>query len=144
MVREDATIDQFIDVVVGTRKYVPSLTVLNKVDLVKKDFLKSIKYDFLPIAADKCEGIEELKDVIFKKLDLVRIYTKSQKGNDDEEPMLLRRGITVIEAGEKIHRELKEEFKAARVWGPSAKYPGQRVSPKHKLKDGDTLKIEKR
>lgn len=143
-IREDATVDQLIDTVVGTRKYVPSLTVLNKVDLVKKDFLKSINYVFLPVAADKCRGVGDVKSAVFKKLNLIRVYTKSQKGNDDEEPLLLKNGTTAIQACEKIHRSLKEEFKAARVWGPSAKYPGQRVSTNHKLKDGDTLKIEKR
>src|SRR3989338_1591514 len=49
-VREDATVDQFVDKVVGGIKYVPSLTVVNKIDLVKPEFLKSMKYEFVPVS----------------------------------------------------------------------------------------------
>lgn len=34
VVREDVTIDQFIDVVEGNRKYMPALYVMNKIDQV--------------------------------------------------------------------------------------------------------------
>lgn len=35
IVREDVTIDQFIDVVEGNRKYMPCLYVMNKIDQVR-------------------------------------------------------------------------------------------------------------
>lgn len=34
VVKEDVTIDQFIDVVEGNRKYMPALYVMNKIDQV--------------------------------------------------------------------------------------------------------------
>ncbi len=144
-IRQDATVDQFIDVVVGNRKYVPSLTVMNKVDLVKPDFLKSIKHPFVAVSADRCLGVEELKEAIFKKLRLIRVFTKSRfEGADLEAPLLVREGISVLDACEKIHRDLKAEFKAARVWGKSAKHPGQKVGGSHVLQDGDIVFIEKK
>ncbi len=144
-VREDATVDQFIDAIVGNRKYVPSLTVMNKVDLVKPEFLKSMGYQFIPISADRCTGVEELKEAIFKKLRLIRVFTKSRFEDADlEAPLLLREGSKVIDSCEKLHRDLKKEFKSARIWGPSAKHPGQKVGGDHILRDGDIIFIEKK
>lgn len=36
VVKEDVTIDQFIDVVEGNRKYMPALYVMNKIDQVRR------------------------------------------------------------------------------------------------------------
>ncbi len=144
-IREDATIDQLIDVLVGTRVYIPSLTVVNKIDLVKPEFLKKVPYDFVAVSAEKRVGIEELKQSIYDRLRLIRVYTRSRfEGVDKDEPLIVRRGTTIIQACEKIHRQLKSEFKAAKVWGPSAKHPGQRVGADHVLQDGDTFMVEKR
>lgn len=34
MIREDITIDDFVDVILGTRKYVPCLYCYNKIDAI--------------------------------------------------------------------------------------------------------------
>lgn len=143
-IRQDATVDQFIDVIVGTRKYLPSLTVVNKTDLVKPEFLKSIKYLFVPTSAEKNEGIDELKDAIWDKLQLIRVYTKTRLVESDGVPMMMRTGCTIAELCDKLHRELKTLFKYAQVWGPSAKFPGQKVGLTHVIKDGDTICIFKK
>lgn len=143
-VRQDATVDQFIDIVVGTRKYIPSLSVVNKVDLVKPEFIKSISYPFVPISAEKMQGIEELKSTIWDRLQLIRIYTKPRIGEADTIPMMMRTGSSIEDACEKLHRDLKTYFKHAQVWGTSAKFPGQKVGLSHVLADGDTICIFKK
>lgn len=143
-VRSDATVDEFIDVVVGTRKYIKSLTVLNKIDLVKPEFIKSIPFSFVPISAEKQQGTEELKDALYKKLDMIRIYTKPRLGEADTIPMMMRNGSTVGDACDQLHRELRTLFKYSQIWGPSAKFPGQKAGLEHKLKDGDVICIFKR
>lgn len=144
-VREDATIDQLVDVLVGTRMYIPSLAVVNKIDLVKPEFLKNIPYEYIPVSAEKKLGVEKLKQALYDKLALIRVYTRSRHENvDKDEPLIVRSGATIIQACEKIHRQLKSEFKAAKIWGPSAKHPGQRVGGDHVLLDGDTFMVEKR
>ena len=143
--REDATVDQLIDVLVGSRVYAPSLVVINKVDLVKADFLKKVPLEFVPLSAEKKYNIEKLKEAIFEKLKLIRVYTRSRfDGTDKDEPLIVRQGTSVGAAAEKLHRDLKTLFKAAKIWGPSAKHPGQRVGPDHLLQDGDTFMIEKK
>lgn len=144
MIRSDATVDEFIDVMVGTRKYIPSLTVLNKTDLVKPEFLKSIPFPFVPISAENGEGLEALKEVMYKKLDMIRIYTKPRLGDADTVPMMMRNGSTVGDACDKLHRELRTLFKYSQIWGPSAKFPGQKAGLDHKLADGDVICIFKR
>lgn len=143
VIRTDITTDQFIDFVIGNRKYVPSLTILNKVDLVNKDYFKQLEYkDFIPISAQKSENIEKLKKEIYKKLDLIRVYTKPRREKADlGEPMMLKRGSTIEKFCEYLHRDLKSEFRYALVWGPSAKHPGQQVGLTHKLRDKDIVSI---
>ena len=144
IIREDATPEQLIDKVNGNVKYTPSLTVLNKIDLVKPEFLKAIPYTFLPISADKNYNIDKLKEEIYKKLGVIRVFTRSRFEDADDVPLIVRGGTTIIEACGQIHRDMKENFKFAKVWGPSAKHPGQRVGPTHILKDGDVIMVETR
>jgi len=143
-IRCDATVDQFIDVIVGTRKYIPSLTVVNKTDLVKPEFLKSINYPHVPVSAEKLEGIGNLKAAIWDRLQLIRIYTKPRIGEADAIPMMMRTGATVGDMCDKLHRDLRMLFRHAQIWGPSAKFPGQKAGIDHVLKDGDTICIFKK
>lgn len=144
-IREDATVDQLIDVLVGNRVYASSLAVVNKVDLVTLEFLKKVSFEFIPVSAEKKVNTEKLKQAIYEKLKLVRVFTRSRfEGADKDEPLIVREGATIAQAVEKISRGLRSEAKAAKVWGPSAKHPGQRVGLEHVLKDGDTFMVEKR
>ena len=135
--RDDVTIDQF--------SYVPMLVLLNKVDLVDDAYLEELKKyipEFIPISADKKTNIDELKDLIFDNLDLVRVYLKPQgRKADMEDPLVIKKGSTVIDACGKLHREFVKNFRHAKVWGTSVKFPGQKVGPDHVLEDEDVLRI---
>ena len=54
----------------------------------------------------------------------------------------MEKGATVIELAKSIHKDFAEKFKFARIWGPSAKFKGQRVGKKHVLKEGDIVSID--
>lgn len=142
--RQNATVDEFIDIIVGTRKYIPSLTVLTKIDLVKKDFLSNLQFDYCAVSAETGTGIEEIKERIFQKLNLIRVYTKRRGEASDDIPLMMRDGETIADACPKLHRELLSLFKYALVWGKSAKFPGQKVGLTHKLADGDIIQIFKK
>ncbi|HLD75902.1 MAG TPA: GTPase, partial [Candidatus Norongarragalinales archaeon] len=145
LIRKDATVDQLIDVLVGNRKYIPSLTVVNKVDIAPPGSLEGVSTDLLPISAEKRENIEKLKEVIFDKLRLIRLYTKTRfKGPDMEDPMLVKTDTTVGDVCDQIHRDLRSLFKYAQVWGKSAKHPGQKVGLSHVFQDGDIFQIHKK
>jgi len=101
----------------------------------------SNEFPILPISAKEGSGIEELKDLIFKELEIIRVYTKKPgKPPDLKDPLILRKGSTVLDAAEALHKDFRKNFRYARVWG-SAKFDGQRVERNHILKDGDIVEI---
>jgi ribosome-interacting GTPase 1 len=149
MIREPGlTDDQLIDVLNGNRVYVPALTVLNKIDLVKEDFVNKVKpegHKFIPISADTNVNIEKLKESIYENLDFIRIYMRPKGGETDyREPMIMRRGCTIGDVCNKIHRNMIRDFRFAQIWGKSAKFDGQKVGLDHTLSDQDVLTIVKK
>ncbi|MEO2117474.1 MAG: GTP-binding protein [Methanocaldococcus sp.] len=149
VIREDITLEQFIDVVAGNRVYIPSLVVVNKIDLADEEYLKYIKQkleefgkDYILVSGNKGINLDLLKDKIYEKLGFIKIYLKPQgKKPDFDEPLIMRRGATVKDVCEKLHKDFVRNFRYAQVWGKSAKHPGQRVGLDHKLEDEDILTI---
>ena len=88
--------------------------------------------------------IEKLKEALFKSLDVIRVYTKEPGEKPTSEPLTVKRGTTVIEIAKKLHNELADNFKYARVWGKSVKFPGQKVGADYVLEDGDIIEIHTR
>ncbi len=143
VIREDIALEQLIDVVAGNRLYLPSITVLNKIDLVNEEYLKEVqnllKKEYIAISADRGRNLEMLRNIIFEKLGFIRVYLKPQGKKADSEPMILGRGSTVGSACDKIHADFQRNFRYAQVWGKSAKFNGQKVGLEHVLEDGDVL-----
>ncbi len=144
-IREDITQDQLIDALrANSRKYIRALFVITKSDKKTENERKVIKRK-LPnaifISTKTGEGLEELKDKILEALEIIRVYTKKVGEDPAKEPMILKRGSTVEDACRKIHKEFVKRFQFARVWGKSARFPGQRVGLDHVLEDGDILEL---
>jgi uncharacterized protein len=146
VIRQDIDDQQLIDVLTGNRVYVPSLTVMNKIDLVNAGFTnelsRKLPYSFVPVSAEAGVNIQALREEIYKRLDFVRIYMRRRTGETDfEEPMVVRGGATIGDICDKVHRGMKDEFRYALVWGKSVKFGGQRVGMTHRLMDQDVLTI---
>ena len=145
VIRQNITIDQFIDVLENNRHYPKSILVVNKIDAIDDSQLRFLHEKFknaIFISAEQKININNLKDSIFNKLDFIRIYTKDPgKAPDMKEPMIMLNNSTIKEFCTKLHRDFVDKFKYARLWGPSAKFPGQRKMLRHKLKDGDIVEI---
>ena len=146
LVRDDIDYEQLLDVLAGNRTYVPSITVMNKIDLVNSGFTnelsRKLPYRFVPISAEADLNIQALKQEIYKRLDFVRIYMRRRTGETDfEEPMIVKNGATIMEVCDKVHRNMKDDFRYAQVWGKSVRFGGQRVGVNHRLMDQDVLTI---
>ncbi len=147
VVREDINEDQLVDVLAGNRVYISALVVVNKVDLVTEEYMKTVKqrlkdWEVVPVSAMQGRGIELLKDTIYDELKFIRIFLKPQgKDADMVEPLIVREGATVAVVCEMIHRDFRRKFRYANVWGPSAKFPGQTVGLNHTMKDQDVLTL---
>ncbi|ATZ61776.2 MAG: GTP-binding protein [Methanosarcinales archaeon Met12] len=145
LIRENITIDQFIDIILGTRKYVPALQVLNKLDLISfgDNALEDlpIPNDAILISAEHGSGLDDLKDAIFEKLGFIRIYMKPRGEGVNQAPMILMKGSSVSDVCDRVHRDFKRKFRYAQVWGRSVKHRGQRVGLEHTLRDEDVLTL---
>ena len=71
---------------------------------------------------------------------LIRIRLRSQ-GVIDEGPLALEPGSTVAVVADRVHHELGTSLSGARIWGPSARFDGQRVGRDHEVLDGDIVEI---
>ena len=58
-----------------------------------------------------------------------------------DDPIALEPGSTVTDVADRIHHDLGRSFAGARVWGPSARFDGQRVGRDHLVLDGDAVEI---
>ena len=146
LVREDVSDEQLIDVLTGNRRYVPSLVVLNKVDLVNEQYLaaakKQIGTDFVPVSAERGLNMDMLAERIWETLDFIRIYLKRPDGEADfEKPLILPAGSTLRDVCKKISPRFVEGAKYAFVSGGSVKFTGQRVSLDHRPSDKDVVTI---
>ena len=146
VIRQDIDDRQLVDVLAGNRVYVPSLTVMNKIDLVNTGFTTELSsklpYDFVPVSAEANVNMQALREEIYRRLNFVRIYMRRRTGETDfDEPMVVRGGATIGDICDRVHRGMKDEFRYAQVWGRSVKFGGQRVGMTHQLMDQDVLTI---
>jgi hypothetical protein len=142
LIRSGVDIDQFIDCIEANKKYLPGIIVANKIDTCKNiKKLNKIKPN-LKISALRKKNIEGLKELIFEKLDFIRIYMKEPgKDADLEEPLIMRVGDSVGVVCRKLHKDFVKNFKFCKVSGPSSKFANQKLGLTHVLRDGDVLEL---
>ncbi|MBN1644845.1 GTP-binding protein [Candidatus Woesearchaeota archaeon] len=146
VIRSPVDIDMLIDSSIGNRVYMPAITVITKIDAVdskkREKLIKEIRPD-LVVSAEKGEGIYELKEEIFQKLNFIRVFMKEIGKNPDlEEPMIVKRHTTIEGICNRIHRDFVKKFRYAKIWGKGAKFPGQIFLKLDKeLVDGDIIEI---
>ncbi len=132
--------------------YRPAIVLANKADLpgAKERYMRLYRYLaerrersvwLLPVSARTGLNLDKLGELLFRRLGIIRVYTKKPNAEPSKTPVVLPRGSTVRDLAEHIHSDLIEHFLYAKVWGPSAKYPGERVGLDHVLEDGDIVEI---
>lgn len=103
------------------------------------------KYDhsfaIIPVSAETNKGKTELKTEIFKALEIIRVYTKEPREKPSEKPVVLRRDATVADLIRKLPKVFQEQFKYAKVMGPSAKFDMELVGLTHILSDQDIVQV---
>jgi len=145
--RNDYGEDELIDVIVGNRKYMPCLYVYNKIDQISIEEVDRIAHQphCVVISCNMLLNLDYLKDMMWKYLALITVYTKKPgKKPDFDDGLILRSNSTVEHACHTIHRTLAQDFKYAQVWGRSAKYNGQHVGLSHKLCHEDVVLVMKK
>ena len=86
------------------------------------------------------DSLDRLREAIWGLTGLIRVWPR-RDGAIDEEPFALRAGATVTDLADQVHHELGRSCAGGRVWGPSARFGGQRVGRGHVLADGDVVEV---
>jgi small GTP-binding protein len=122
----------------------PSLLAVTKVDEAGEGALERVAAAAdLPVVGVSVlddESLDGLREAIWGLTGLVRVWLR-HAGDVDEEPLALAAGSTVADVADRIHHELGAAAGGARIWGPSARFDGQRVGRAHVVADGDTVEV---
>ncbi|KAK7468578.1 Ribosome-interacting GTPase 2 [Stygiomarasmius scandens] len=119
MIREDITTDEFIDVLIGNRKYIPCLYVYNKIDSISLEQVDKLARTphTVVISCEMDLNLDYLVDRMWEELNMVKIYTKKRGAHPDlKDPVCLRKGATIENVCNSIHRSLVPNFRYALVW----------------------------
>jgi hypothetical protein len=128
--------------------HIKTVVVANKMDVEgAKDRLEIFKemmgnrFRIIEVSAETGQGLDQLKAELYRLLGVIRIYSKLPgKPADMTAPFTIPIGGTVLDFAEKVHSELAENLKSAKVWG-SARFDGMSVTKDHVLQDKDIVEL---
>lgn len=131
-----------------TIAHIKTLLVANKIDtpgaadrleIVREMF--ATRFPIHVIAAEHGTGLEDLRNTIYRELNVIRVYTKQPgKPPDLESPFTCPVGSTLIEFAALVHRDFADSLKSARMWGTGV-FDGQAVGREHVLHDKDVVEL---
>lgn len=136
----------------GFEVVIPTLLAANKSDsagaaevLADLTEIFGDRFPIVRISVETEAGLDEFARALFDGMQIIRVHTKQPgKEPDMDEPFVLPAGSSVHELARKIHKEVLENFKYARLWGSSGRFQGQRVGEDHVLEDGDVVELHTR
>ncbi|MGQ4833416.1 MAG: TGS domain-containing protein [Candidatus Asgardarchaeia archaeon] len=141
------TLREIVDSMDESIVYKKALVVATKGDLpgTAKEYqklLKKVKNKFkvIPTSALKHKGLDDFLEESFKQLNLIRIWTKSEKGLADR-PLVMKKGATVKDVARRIHSRFLKYFKYAVIRRIDERIPAKRVGLNYEVKDGDIIQI---
>jgi small GTP-binding protein len=94
----------------------------------------------LPVSILDDASLDAFRDAVWRLTGLIRVRLRSGAVVEDE-PLALEPGATVTDVADAVHHDLAERLVGARVWGPSARFDGQRVGREHVVLDGDVVEV---
>ncbi|MBQ9454670.1 MAG: 50S ribosome-binding GTPase [Thermoguttaceae bacterium] len=104
--------------------------------------LADFQFEEFPISATEMTGVEELRNAIYRAMNVVRVYTKlpTSKTADMDRPFTLPVGSTLLDLAGLIHKDYIEKLKFARIWG-SAVHDGTPMKGDYVLNDCDICEL---
>jgi len=108
----------------------------NVVSLIEREFPERFELFSIDLNGRNAE----LRKKIFEYIDVIRVYTKPPgKEADFSEPVILKKGSTVIDAAYTIHKDFAEKLKYARLWRDRVN--GRMTKRDLVLLDGDVIEF---
>jgi small GTP-binding protein len=96
--------------------------------------------EVIPVSVIDETSLEAFRDAVWRLTGLIRVRLRTA-GTTDPDPLALPPDSTVEDVADWVHHDLATSFIGARVWGPSARFDGQRVGRDHAVLDGDVVEI---
>jgi hypothetical protein len=96
--------------------------------------------EVVPVSVLDEGSLEAYRAAAWRLTGLIRVRLRTA-GKTDDEPVALEPGATASDVADWVHHDLAATFSGARVWGPSARFDGQRVGRDHPVLDGDVVEI---
>jgi len=145
----EVTLDEVEDAIFESTVYKPAVIVANKADLEGTEanlkLLNSYVENKLSILAVSCKekiSLEKLGELLFKTLEVMRVYTKEPNQKDfSKKPYILKKGSTVYDLAKSIHSDFGRNFSFARVWSKRLIFSPQKVGSSFILGDGDIVEM---
>ena len=123
----------------------PAILAVTRADEADPGAFERIAAAFPDLAAVRVSvlddaALEAFSEAVWRLTGLIRVRLRTN-GVTEDEPVALEPGATVTEVADSVHHDLAASFVGARVWGPSARFEGQRVGRDHGVQDGDVVEI---
>jgi ribosome-interacting GTPase 1 len=129
-------------------QHVRTLLAANKIDadgaadrleVVKEMF--AARFPIHVLSAEHGQGLEDLRNAIYRFLNVIRIYTKHPgKPPDMTSPYTCPAGSTLADAAALVHRDFADKLKSTRIWGTGV-FDGQSVGREHVMCDKDIVEL---
>jgi len=119
-----------------------AMTRADETDAGARDRLVAAIPDLPVIAVSVLDegSLEAVRTTVWQLTGLIAVRLRAN-GTIEDEPLALHPPATVEDVADTIHHELAASFAGARIWGPSARFEGQRVGRDHEVADGDVVEI---
>jgi ribosome-interacting GTPase 1 len=129
-------------------QFVPTLLVGNRLDMPGAEDRLAIaremfegRFTLQTISAEHGQGLEVLRQLLFRFLKVNRVYTKLPgKPPDMTSPFTCPIGSTLVDLAGQVHRDLAQQVKSARIWGTGV-MDGQTVGRDHVMHDRDVVEL---
>jgi len=123
----------------------PAFLAATRADEAPPGALERIRAAFpglqvLPVSVIDEDSLDAFREAAWALTGLIRVRLRSN-GVTEEEPLALEPESTVTDVADWVHHDLGATFVGARIWGPSARFDGQRVGRDHRVHDGDVVEI---
>jgi small GTP-binding protein len=123
----------------------PAVLALTRADEADPGAIERVRRAFpaLPLVTVSIlddRSLDAFREAVWALTGLLRVWLRHD-GTVDDEPLALEPGSTVADVADWVHHDLGTTFTGARVWGPSARFDGQRVGRTHEVIDGDVVEI---
>jgi ribosome-interacting GTPase 1 len=125
----------------------PAVVAVTRADEVAGDPLPPFAAAFpgwqvLRVSVLEDDALEAFREAVWALTGLIRVWLRREGATEPEpEPLAMEPGTTLADVADAIHHELGVACTGGRIWGPSARFDGQRVGRDHVVLDGDAVEI---